>query len=109
MKRKRIMSVILTAALLTVTGCGAQEAADQSKAETGTSAGASESKAAGTDTGEFSLFVDDTSQTGDYVMMPILEKETGIKVNIENYAYDIAKEKYSLALSSGDYADCIGG
>ena len=109
MKRKRIMSVILTAALLTVTGCGAQEAADQSKAETGTSAGASESRAAGSDKGEFSLFVDDSSQTGDYVMMPILEKETGIKVNIENYAYDIAKEKYSLALSSGDYADCIGG
>ena len=42
-------------------------------------------------------------------MFPILEEQTGISVEVESYAYEIAQEKYALALSSGDYADCIGG
>lgn len=42
-------------------------------------------------------------------MFPILEEQTGISVEVQSYAYEIAQEKYALALSSGDYADCIGG
>lgn len=57
----------------------------------------------------FSLFVDDSSEKGEYIMMPELEKQTGIKVDIQHFPYEIAKEKLSLALSSGDYADVIGG
>ncbi len=57
----------------------------------------------------FSLFVDDASETGQYYMMDELQKQTGVTVELQQYPYDVAKEKYSLALSSGDYADCIGG
>lgn len=57
----------------------------------------------------FTLFVDDSSETGKYYVMDELEKQTGIAVDLKNYPYEIAKEKYSLDLSSGDYADSIGG
>lgn len=57
----------------------------------------------------FSLFVDGTLQTDEPMMWPILKEQTGVDVELQMYAYDIATEKYSLALGSGDYADCIGG
>ena len=57
----------------------------------------------------FSIFCDDNSESKDWYMMDQLEKQTGIDVDVQNYAYEVAKEKFSLALSSGDYADCIGG
>lgn len=57
----------------------------------------------------FTLFVDDSQEDDDYVMFPILEKETGIKVELWKYPYAIAQEKLTLQLNSGDYADCIGG
>lgn len=57
----------------------------------------------------FTLFVDDSQESNDYVMFPILEKETGIKVKLVKYPNAIAKEKLSVALSTGDYPDCIGG
>ena len=57
----------------------------------------------------FSLFVDDSSETGKFYMMDELKKQTGISVDLQHYPYEVAKEKYGLALSSGDYADCIGG
>lgn len=56
----------------------------------------------------FTLFVDD-SNTSDEWMFPYLEKQTGIKVNVQRYPYEVAKEKLQLALNSGTYADCIGG
>lgn len=57
----------------------------------------------------FSVFVDNTSKIEDLVMLPILEEQTGVKVEWQAFPYEIAKEKFSLALSSGDYADAIGG
>lgn len=57
----------------------------------------------------FSIFVDDSSSTGEFYMLDQIEKQTGIDVDLQYYAYEVAKEKFSLALSSGDYADCIGG
>lgn len=57
----------------------------------------------------FSLFVDDSSETGKYYMLDELQKQTGVTVDLQYYPYEVAKEKYSLALSSGDYADSIGG
>jgi len=117
MKRKVVASVLLAAmATSALAGCGGGNAASGSNASNASasnaasgSTAASSTKEASSGVKEFSLFVDDASQTGDYVMMPILEKQTGIKVDVVNYNYDLAKEKYSLALSSGEYADCIGG
>ena len=57
----------------------------------------------------FSLFVDGGVETDEPTMMPILKEQTGVNVDLQMFAYDIATEKYSLSLSSGDYADCIGG
>lgn len=58
---------------------------------------------------EFTIFVDDSNNKDDYIMLPIFEEETGVKVNIERYPFEIAQEKLTLALNSGNYADCIGG
>lgn len=57
----------------------------------------------------FSLFVDGSADKDELIMMPEFEKQTGISVDLQMYPYEIALEKLSLALSSGDYADCIGG
>ena len=56
----------------------------------------------------FSLFVD-AQDGGNTLMFPVLKEQTGVDVEVQGFAYDIAQEKYSLALGSGDYADCIGG
>ncbi len=56
----------------------------------------------------FSLFCDATPDV-DYVMFPILEEQTGVTVDPWFYSYDVATERLSLMLNSGDYADCIGG
>lgn len=57
----------------------------------------------------FSLFVDDSQDDDLYVMFPILEEQTGVKVELQVYPNAIATERLNLALNSGDYADCIGG
>ena len=57
----------------------------------------------------FSLFVDGTLETDEPMMWPILKEQTGVDVELQMFAYDIAQEKYSLALGAGNYADCIGG
>jgi putative aldouronate transport system substrate-binding protein len=57
----------------------------------------------------FTLFVDDIKQDDNLVMFPILEQQTGIKVQLVKNPYTIAQEKLAIALNSGDYADCIGG
>ncbi|MGN0315053.1 MAG: extracellular solute-binding protein [Fusicatenibacter sp.] len=58
----------------------------------------------------FSLFVDGGDvKADDLFMFPILKEQTGVDVELQSYAYEIATEKYALALGSGDYADCIGG
>lgn len=56
----------------------------------------------------FSLFVD-SQDGGNTLMFPVLKEQTGVDVEVQGFAYEIAQEKYSLALGSGDYADCIGG
>lgn len=58
---------------------------------------------------EFSIFCDDSSENGEWWMVDEMERQTKIKANIEYYPNEVAKEKLSLALSSGDYTDVIGG
>lgn len=56
----------------------------------------------------FTLFVDG-GDDANFTMLPILEEQTGVKVELWTYPYAIATEKLNLQLNSGDYADCIGG
>ncbi|QUI22306.1 extracellular solute-binding protein [Vallitalea pronyensis] len=57
----------------------------------------------------FSIFTDGDKTTDDFYLMPVLKEQTGIDVDVQLFSYEVAKERYSLALNSGDYADCIGG
>ena len=57
----------------------------------------------------FTLFVDDSKEGDDYPILDIFEKQTGIKVKLMKYPYDVAQEKLNLQLNSDSYADCIGG
>jgi putative aldouronate transport system substrate-binding protein len=118
MNKKKLLVMIFAATMSVTTllsGCGAKKTSDVDANKTNESEKSDEGiKATGLPIVEpgsysFSLFVDDSSETGEFVMMPELEKQTGIKVDIQHYPYEIAKEKLSLALSSGDYADVIGG
>ena len=61
------------------------------------------------DTYTFSLFVDNWTPMDNQFVWNMLEEQTNVKVNIQQQPYEIATEKYGLALSSGDYADVIGG
>jgi hypothetical protein len=44
----------------------------------------------------FSLFVDGGVETDEPTMMPILKEQTGVNVDLQAFAYEIATEKYSL-------------
>lgn len=114
MKRKKLLLslIAVTVSVMTfATGCGAKKTDTASGDSTKGIGDMHEKGLPIVDAGKysFSLFVDDSSSTGKFYMMPVLEKQTGIKVNLQQFPYEIAKEKFSLALSSGDYADCIGG
>jgi putative aldouronate transport system substrate-binding protein len=122
MKRKRLIASILVATLSFTTllsGCGKKDSTTKESSEAEATVDES-GKVNGVmyaeglpivDAGDysFSLFVDDSTATGEFYMMDELEKQTGVKVDLQYYPYDIAKERLSLDLSSGDYADCIGG
>lgn len=57
----------------------------------------------------FSLMVDESGKIEDKIMLPILEEQTGVKVDFQAFPYEAAKEKMAVALSSGDYPHVIGG
>lgn len=57
----------------------------------------------------FSLFVDNSTPLEGQFAWDLLEDQTNVSVDVKQYAFEIAKEKYGLALSSGDYTDVIGG
>lgn len=57
----------------------------------------------------FSIFADDSSETGEFIMMPILKEQTNVDVELRLFPYETATERLNLDLNSGDYADVIGG
>lgn len=57
----------------------------------------------------FSIFCDDSSETGEFYMMDEFKKQTGVDVELRLFPYETAKERLNLDLNSGDYADVIGG
>lgn len=59
--------------------------------------------------GGFSIFCDDSSATGEFVMLDILKEQTNVDVDLRIFPYETATERLNLDLNSGDYADVIGG
>ena len=57
----------------------------------------------------FSMFVDDSSANGEFVMMDELKKQTNVDVELRLFPYETATERLNLDLNSGDYADVIAG
>lgn len=58
----------------------------------------------------FSLFCDDSADNdNEFAMMPILEGQTNVVVDLQYFPYENAKERLNLDLNSGDYADVIAG
>ena len=57
----------------------------------------------------FSIFADDSGLPEEKIMFPIMEAETGIKIEWQVAPYAVQTEKLGIALSSGDYADVIAG
>ena len=57
----------------------------------------------------FSIFCDDSSESGEFAMMPILQEQTNVDVELQIYPNETATERLNLALNSGDYADVLGG
>ncbi len=60
-------------------------------------------------TKSFSILVDDSGKAEDKIMYPILEEQTGIKVDLMLLPYEAAVERKNILINSGDYPDAIGG
>lgn len=57
----------------------------------------------------FSILVDDSGNIEDKVLLPDIEAQTGVKVDFIIFPYQVALERKSILISSGDYPDAIGG
>ena len=57
----------------------------------------------------FTILVDDSGKVEDKIMLPILEEQTGVKVDFMLLPYEAAKEKKDILINAGDYPDAIGG
>ena len=57
----------------------------------------------------FSIFVDDSSESGEFYMIDEFKKQTNVDVTLKLFPYETATERLNLDLNSGDYADVIGG
>ncbi len=57
----------------------------------------------------FSLFADDSSETGEFYMLNEFKKQTNVDVELRHLPYETAKERLNLDLNSGDYADVLAG
>ena len=124
--KKKSVALLLVAAMCagSLAGCGGSDSADKGTSGAATPAAEQTVDADGKVDGlmyaeglpivdegayNFSIFVDDSSATGEFVMMPILKEQTGVDVELRLFPYETAKERLNLDLNSGDYADVIGG
>lgn len=62
-----------------------------------------------TDGEGFSILVDESGLVEDKIMLPILEEQTGVKVDFMCFPYQTALEKLGILLNGGDYPEVIGG
>lgn len=58
----------------------------------------------------FSMFCDDSAKNdNEFAMIPILQEQTNVVVDLQYFPNENATERLNLDLNSGEYADCIGG
>ncbi len=57
----------------------------------------------------FSIFCDDSSATGEFAMLPILEEQTNVVVDLRIMENSNAKTRLNLDLNANEYADVVGG
>ena len=57
----------------------------------------------------FSILIDDSGKVEDKIMIPILEEQTGIKVDFQLFPYEAAAERKNILINTGDYPDAIAG
>jgi putative aldouronate transport system substrate-binding protein len=64
-----------------------------------------------TDPNSFTLLVDADrpASPGWYGLYDVIERETGVKVNLLIYPYQAAVEQKNIRLSTGDYPEAMGG
>ncbi|MCI5647833.1 MAG: extracellular solute-binding protein [Fusicatenibacter sp.] len=58
---------------------------------------------------EFSIMCDDSSESGEFVMLDIFKEQTNVDIDLRIFPNETATERLNLDLNSGDYADVIGG
>lgn len=110
--KKKSVALLLVAAMCagSLAGCGGSDSADKGTSGAATPAAEQTVDADGKVDGlmyaeglpivdegayNFSIFVDDSSATGEFVMMPILKEQTGVDVELRLFPYETAKESPS--------------
>lgn len=126
MKRKAIVFLlVMSMSIATLAGCGGQSneetnESNVSQVESSAEVIEEDGKVNGlmyaeglplVDAGTygFTLFTDNSSETGEFYMLDVLEEQTNVAVTLNYYPYETATERLNLDLNSGDYADSIGG
>ena len=125
MKRKAVAAVLTAVMVASMfTGCGSDNGSSSAKSASAASAANDtvdeDGKVNGimyqeglplVDEGDytFSIFCDDSSESGEFIMLDEFKKQTNVDVDLKIYPYETATERLNLDLNSGDYADVIGG
>ena len=128
MKRKAVAAVLTAVMVASMfTGCGSDNGSSSAKSASAASAASAandtvdeDGKVNGimyqeglplVDEGDytFSIFCDDSSESGEFIMLDESKKQTNVDVDLKIYPYETATERLNLDLNSGDYADVIGG
>ena len=128
MKRKAVAAVLTAVMVASMfTGCGSDNGSSSAKSASAASAASAandtvdeDGKVNGimyqeglplVDEGDytFSIFCDDSSESGEFIMLDEFKKQTNVDVDLKIYPYETATERLNLDLNSGDYADVIGG
>ena len=121
MKKTQLMALVMVLVMTTfMTGCGGKEETARGKKVVVDAPVDADGKVYGlmykeglpiVDPGDytFTVFTDGSKTTDEYYLISVLEEQTGVHMEVELNPYEVAKEKYSLSLNSGDYADSIGG
>lgn len=133
--KKKTVALLLAMAMCatTLAGCGNSNDASSSNGGGASSSGSDTSSSAGSsaatdDSGKvnglmyaeglpivdegtysFSIFCDDSSESGEFYMIDEFKKQTNVDVELRLFPYETATERLNLDLNSGDYADVIGG
>ena len=127
--KKKVVAVLLVMAMCTamVSACGKGDAGDGVRKDSAASGSSVESHVVDengkinglmyaeglplVDEGAytFSIFCDDSSETGQFVMLDRFKEQTNVDVDLRIFPNETATERLNLDLNSGEYADVVGG